>query len=53
MFKFVFGTIVGAFLAFGYVRFDLSLPAPFQLPDRLRGNLIATATESDLFNLQS
>lgn len=53
MFKFILGIIIGAALAFGYVRFNVQLPSVLQLPDMLRGNLISTATEADLYNLNA
>lgn len=51
MLKFFLGTIVGAAMAFGYVRWDVALPEVFQLPDMLKGNLVSTAAEGDLYNL--
>lgn len=50
--KFVAGIAVGAALAFGYVRWDLSLPKFLELPENLRGNLVSTAIESDLYDLE-
>ena len=51
MLKFFLGTIVGAAMAFGYVRWDLALPDVFELPETLKGNLVSTAAEGDLYNL--
>lgn len=51
MLKFFFGVLFGAALAFGYVRWDVSLPDVVELPDDLRGNLISTVVESDLYAL--
>jgi hypothetical protein len=52
MLKFLGGILLGALLAFGYVRFNLELPAALQLPERLRGNLVSSATEGDLYDLR-
>lgn len=49
--KFLFGILVGAALAFAYVRWGIELPKLLGMPDKLRGNLISTATESDLYSL--
>lgn len=51
MTRFVLGVVVGVLAAIGYVRFDLALPSWLQLPDMLRGNLVSTATESALYDL--
>lgn len=51
MLKFFFGVVFGAVLAFGYVRWDVSLPDVIELPDELRGNLISTVVEVDLYAL--
>jgi len=51
MLKFLGGILLGAALALGYVRFNLELPAALQLPERLRGNLVSSATEGDLYDL--
>lgn len=52
MTRFVLGVVFGALAAIGYVRFDVVLPAWLQLPDLLRGNLVSTATESELYDLE-
>ena len=52
MLKFLLGVIAGALLSFGYVRYNVQLPEILQLGDRLRGNLISTAVEQDLYNLE-
>lgn len=49
--KFLGGIALGAALAFGYVRWNLSLPKWLELPELLKGNLISTATEADLYDL--
>lgn len=51
MWKFAGGVAVGALLAFGYVRFDVALPGFLQLPDALRGNIVSSATEAQLYDL--
>ncbi len=51
MLRFILGIILGAAIAFGYVRYEWALPDALQLADRLRGNLISTAVESDLYGL--
>jgi hypothetical protein len=51
MAKFVLGVVLGAVLAFGYVRWNVSLPAFLALPEQLRGNLVSAATEADLYDL--
>ncbi len=51
MLKFILGVIFGAGLAVGYVRYNLELPEYLQLTDKLRGNLVSTATEGELFDL--
>jgi hypothetical protein len=53
MLKFILGVIAGALLSFGYVRYNVELPGLVQLPDRLRGNLVSAATESELFDLDA
>jgi hypothetical protein len=49
MAKFIAGLVAGVLLAIGYVRFDVALPPFLRLPDLLRGNVIATATEAELY----
>jgi hypothetical protein len=51
MLRFALGVIAGALLAFGFVRFDIAPPSWFGLPERLRGNLVSTATEAALYDL--
>ena len=51
MLKFVLGVVLGVLLAFGYVRWNIELPAFLTLPDKLRGNIVSTATESELYDL--
>lgn len=53
MLKFIFGVLFGAGLAFGYVRYQVELPEFMQLPDMLRGNLVTSAVESDLYDLDA
>lgn len=51
MAKFLSGIVLGALLALGYVHYDWELPDALQLPARLQGNLISSATESELYDL--
>lgn len=51
MLRFILGTLCGAALAVGYVRYEIQLPSWLHLPARLQGNLVSTATESELFDL--
>lgn len=51
MLKFVLGVVFGAGLAVGYVRYNVELPEYLQLTDKLRGNLVSTATEFELYDL--
>lgn len=51
MLKFLLGVLLGAAMAFGYVRWNLQLPAMLLLPEKLRGNIISTVVEADLYDL--
>jgi hypothetical protein len=51
--KFLMGTAIGALLAFAFVRFNIEPPAVLKLPEKLRGNLVSTAVESELYDLTS
>lgn len=51
MLKFILGVIFGAGLAVGYVRYNVDLPEYLQLTNKLRGNLVSTATEGELYDL--
>lgn len=51
MAKFIVGVLMGAMLAFGYVRYDFELPGILRLPERLHGNLVSSAVEQDLYDL--
>jgi hypothetical protein len=51
MLKFLAGLALGVAAAVGYVRFNAGLPAFLEAPERLRGNIISTAIESDLYKL--
>ncbi len=52
MLKFILGVLFGAGLAVGYVRYNVELPEYLQLTDKLRGNLVSTATEFELYDLE-
>ena len=51
MAKFFFGLMAGLIVAFGYVRWGISVPGLIQLPEKLRGNIVSTAIEGDLYDL--
>jgi hypothetical protein len=51
MLKFVMGVVLGVMLAFGYVRWNIDLPAFLTLPDKVRGNIVSTATEAELYDV--
>jgi len=53
MWKFIGGVLLGIVVAFGYVRFDLPLPDFLQLPGTLKGNLVSTVTEGELYDLSA
>ncbi len=53
MLKFFTGTALGAALAFVFVRFGLEPPAITKLPDKLKANLVATAVEAELYDLDA
>lgn len=53
MLKFILGVVLGSFLAIGYVRFGWELPAFLQMSDRLRGNMVSSAIEFDLYDLSA
>jgi hypothetical protein len=45
--------VFGAVMSFVYVHYDIQLPSYLQVPDVLRGNLVATATETTLYDLDA
>jgi hypothetical protein len=53
MLKFIIGTAFGALLAFASVRLGIEPPGILKLPERLKGNLVATAVEEDLYDLDN
>lgn len=53
MLKFFVGTALGALLSFVFVRFGLEPPAITKLPEKLKGNLVTTAVEADLYDLNA
>ncbi|NOT40645.1 MAG: hypothetical protein HOP13_09145 [Alphaproteobacteria bacterium] len=53
MLKFFTGTAMGALLAFVFVRFGLEPPAIVKLPEKLKANLVTTAVEADLYDLNA
>ncbi|MGF1621533.1 MAG: hypothetical protein ACFCUR_13080 [Rhodomicrobiaceae bacterium] len=48
--RFLIGLIAGVAMAFGYVRWNVS-PGIMEMPDKLRGNIVSTAIEGDLYDL--
>lgn len=53
MWKFLGGVLLGVIVALGYVRFDLPLPEFLQLPGMLKGNIVSSATEQELYDLSA
>lgn len=53
MWKFLAGTVAGTALAILYVLFNVQLPTVLQLPASVRGGVITTTTEAQLYDLQS
>lgn len=53
MLKFIVGVIVGALLSAGYVHYGWSVPEVLRLSDRLAGNLVSTATDDVLYDLDA
>jgi hypothetical protein len=51
MLKFLTGLGAGVFLAVVFVRYDLALPAIFDLPDKVKKNVVSAAVEGDLYDL--
>ncbi|HKJ61774.1 MAG TPA: hypothetical protein VKA94_07220 [Hyphomicrobiales bacterium] len=49
--RFLLGLVIGIALSFGYVRWGIALPDFLTLPERLRGNIVSTAIEEDLYDL--
>lgn len=53
MLKFFTGSALGALFAFVFVRFGLEPPAIVKLPEKLKANLVTTAVEADLYDLNA
>jgi hypothetical protein len=51
--KYLIGLAVGVALAIVFVRFDLAPPAIFGLPEKLQKNIVSTAVEGDLYDLDA
>lgn len=49
--RFLLGLVIGVALSFGYVRWGVALPDYLNLAERLRGNIVSTAIEEDLYDL--
>lgn len=52
MLRFLIGIALGAALSFGYVKWGGAIFDVIGLPDRLRGNLVSSASEGALYELQ-
>lgn len=53
MLKFITGTVIGAVLAYLFVQFNVAPPSVLKLPEKLRGTLVATAVEAELYDLSA
>jgi hypothetical protein len=53
MLKFFIGAALGALLSLVFVRFGLEPPAITKLPEKLKANLVTTAVEADLYDLDA
>jgi hypothetical protein len=51
MLKFLTGLASGVVLAFVFVRYDLAFPSIFELPDKVKKNVVSAAVEGDLYDL--
>lgn len=51
MLKFLTGLATGVFFAVVFVRYDLALPAIFDLAEKVKKNVVSTAVEGDLYDL--
>lgn len=51
MLKFLLGTATGVVFAFAFVRYDVELPAIFDLPEKVKKNVVSTVVEGDLYDL--
>ena len=51
MWRFLLGLLVGVLLAGSYVKWNLELPAFLTLPSTLRGNVVSSTAESELYDL--
>jgi hypothetical protein len=49
--RFLLGLVIGIALSIGYVRWGIALPDYLTLPERLRGNIVSTAIEEELYDL--
>jgi hypothetical protein len=49
--RLLLGLVIGIALSLGYVRWGIALPDYLALPERLRGNIVSTAIEEDLYDL--
>lgn len=51
MLKFLTGLATGVVLAVVFVRYDLAVPAIFDLPDKVKKNVVSAAVEGELYDL--
>jgi hypothetical protein len=51
--QFVVGLVAGVLFSLGYVYWNVPVPSIFLLPEMLRGNLVATAIEDKLYDLNA
>lgn len=51
MLKFLLGVVLGMAVAVAYVHWGFDLPDKLQIATKLRGNLVSTAVEGDLYDL--
>jgi hypothetical protein len=49
--RFLLGLVMGIALSLGYVRWGVAIPDYLNLVERLRGNIVSTAVEEDLYDL--
>jgi hypothetical protein len=53
MLKFLIGLASGVSLAVIFVRYDLALPAIFDLPEKVKKNVVSAAVEGELYDLSA
>lgn len=53
MLKFLIGLASGVFLAVIFVHYDLALPAIFDLPEKVKKNVVSAAVEGEIYDLSA